>query len=110
MAHIHGEGSAPGLPAGADRGQTVSRVETPRKEDIQLWLTEQVAERLLLDIREIDVREPLSDYGLDSLHAIGILADLEDWLGREVPLDLIDEDSSIEALARHLSGNVRCGD
>ncbi|MEM9135719.1 MAG: beta-ketoacyl synthase N-terminal-like domain-containing protein, partial [Cyanobacteria bacterium P01_F01_bin.42] len=45
---------------------------------IQSWLTEQLIART--GIQTVDITEPLSRYGLDSLAAVRLTAELEDWL------------------------------
>lgn len=75
----------------------------PTAEVIQTWLISQIAERLLLDLHEIDIYESFDSYGLASLHVAAIASEIEDWLGREISLDLFDEYNTIERLARHLA-------
>src|SRR5205807_2381692 len=40
---------------------------------------------------------------MDSVQAVSMAADLEDWLGRELPATLVYDYPTIEGLARHLS-------
>ncbi len=71
--------------------------------EIQSWLVTQLAERLKRSPQEIDVREPFVRYGLDSIGAIGISGDLEQWLGRRLAPTLVYEYPTIAALARYLA-------
>ncbi len=73
------------LPAGAGRSQNGS---SPR-----------IAERRSVDRLAIDVRERFSRYGIDSMAASGLLADLAGRLGRPLPPTLVWEYPTIEALA-----------
>jgi acyl carrier protein len=80
--------------------------ETRNRFAIQNWLMTQVAESAGVEVSEIDPREPFASYGLSSVAAISLTADLEDWL--EVSLDptLAWDYPTIEALSSYLSGNV----
>ena len=70
---------------------------------IQLWLVTRISERLKVEPHTIDVREPFSRYGLDSLQAVSLSGDLEDWLGRKLSPTLVYDYSTIETLARYLA-------
>lgn len=72
------------------------------KAEVQSWLVEHVALELKVTSSDLDVRAPLAQYGLDSVRAIMLSADLEEWLGREVPATLLYDYPNIDALARHL--------
>ena len=71
--------------------QTAAPVEqktaTP-VEAIQAWLVQKLAEELSLDAATVDVTQPLTRYGLDSIDAVTLVADLEDWLDLELPSTL----------------------
>jgi acyl-CoA synthetase (AMP-forming)/AMP-acid ligase II/acyl carrier protein len=76
-------------------------------EAIQNWLVSKVSEYLKgnshhIDIQQIDVRKPLSNYGFDSLAAINFSNDLENWLGCRLSPTVLYEYHTIEALAMHL--------
>ncbi len=72
-------------------------------EEIQTWMVSQVAAELGMDPREIDVRKPLTRYGLDSMTGVVLSGELEVWLGRPLPPGLLADYASIDALARHLT-------
>lgn len=72
-------------------------------DDIRSWLVSQVARELGLEPQALDVRAPLSRFGLDSVASIGLACDLEDWLGRPVPPELLSDYPSIDTLARRLA-------
>jgi len=74
------------------------------RDEIQTWLITQVAERLKVNRRDVDIRKPFAHYGMDSVQAVSLSADLEDWLGRELSPTLAYEYPTIEALARYLAG------
>jgi acyl transferase domain-containing protein/acyl-CoA synthetase (AMP-forming)/AMP-acid ligase II/acyl carrier protein len=70
---------------------------------IRAWLVRHLAERLQLAAASFDGSGPLSRYGLDSLAAVGLAADLEQWLGRPVSETLVYDYPTIDAIARHLA-------
>ncbi len=76
----------------------------PRTEaEIRDWLIARVEKELELPPGKIDIRKPLSRFGLDSMVAVGLSADLEDWLGCSLSPTLLAEHPTIEALARRLA-------
>ncbi len=78
----------------------------PNVEIIQEWLVTQLAHELKVEAHQIDVREPFANYGLDSIAAVGLSGDLEDWLERPFPDTLLWDHPTIEVLARHLAADV----
>lgn len=75
-------------------------------EAIQAWLIANLAEALGVDRAQIDINEPFSDYGLDSLAAIGLVGDLEAWLGLRIEETLVWDYPTIEALSHHLAAEI----
>jgi len=71
---------------------------------IEDWLVRQVAELLGTSQAEIDVREPLANYGLSSMAAVSLSGDLEDWLGKPLSPTLAWDYPTIELLSKHLAG------
>jgi len=74
-------------------------------EVIQAWLVSKLSERLGIESREIDIREPFASYGLGSTEAVSLAGELADWLGGKLSPALVYEYPTIEALARHLAGS-----
>jgi acyl transferase domain-containing protein/acyl-CoA synthetase (AMP-forming)/AMP-acid ligase II/acyl carrier protein len=81
-----------------------SRQETKTTAEIQSWLVAQVATLLKVRSQEVDVRKPFAHYGMDSLQAVSLSSDLEEWLGRDLSPTLVYDYPNIETLARHLAG------
>jgi acyl transferase domain-containing protein/acyl-CoA synthetase (AMP-forming)/AMP-acid ligase II/acyl carrier protein len=79
------------------------------EEQIQQWLIDKVAELLSLSTHQVNVQEPLADYGLSSLAAVRLSGELQDWL--EIPLDptLLYDYSSIADLTQELAQRKRNG-
>lgn len=74
-------------------------------EAIQHWLVAQLAEQLSLDASTISVSEPLTRYGLDSIDAVTMVGDLEDWLELELPSTLFWDHPTIGQSAQYLADN-----
>jgi acyl-CoA synthetase (AMP-forming)/AMP-acid ligase II/acyl carrier protein len=75
----------------------------PTEEAIQAWLVSHLAVYLKLQPDEIDIRESLAHYGLDSSVAITLTGELADWLGCQLEPTLFWEYPSIEVLAEYLA-------
>lgn len=74
--------------------------------EIQAWLVTRLEKELDLVPGKLDVTKPVSRYGLDSIVAVTLAADLEDWLERPIPPGILAEYPSIEAIARHLASST----
>lgn len=71
---------------------------------IRSFLVERIARRLHLEPAALDSRQPLASFGLDSLSAVQLAGELEEWLQRPLSPVLIYDYPSIDALALHLAG------
>lgn len=83
-----------------DVKSTISPVET-----LQNWLILQLASQLSLDASTIKVSEPLTRYGLDSIDAVTLVGDLEEWLDLELPDTLFWDHASIAQASQFLADN-----
>ncbi len=72
-------------------------------EVIQQWLVTCLAAQFDIAPQEIDVCKPITEYGLDSIAAVSLAGDLEDWLGLELSPTLVWDYPVIEILARYLA-------
>jgi|ERR1041385_4583228 acyl carrier protein len=70
---------------------------------IRSWIVAHIAAELGLDPQEIDVREPFAHYGMDSVVAVGMSGELEEWLGISLSPTLLWEYPTIASLASHLA-------
>ncbi|MBS2962972.1 AMP-binding protein [Actinocrinis puniceicyclus] len=70
---------------------------------IEQRLCRDLAERLGLAQNKVDPARPVAEYGLGSVDMVGIVGDLEEWLGRKLPATLLWEQPTIEALAEYLA-------
>ena len=67
------------------------------------WLTDRVAEFAMLPAEEIDPSRPFTEYGLDSVYAVQLCAQLHDVHGLEVDPVLTVVHPSVERLSAHLT-------
>lgn len=91
-------------------GASAASAQARRREAIQEWLLSKLSEALAADPSEIDVREPLSTYGLGSITAVTMTGDLESWLRIELSPTLFWEYPTIEGLTVYLDERVETGE
>jgi acyl carrier protein len=89
-------------------GETTElRNQSPPKslttEEIRVWLTSKFAEVLGVDPREIDSSEPLTNYGLGSIQALTLVAELEEWMDRTLPATLLWDCSTLDEIIDYVS-------
>ncbi len=82
-----------------------SNTEANPTQIIQQWLINQLADQLSLDSSTIEVSEPLTRYGLDSIDAVTLVGDLEDALDLELPDTLFWDHPTIEKSSQYLVEN-----
>nr|QVV57684.1 beta-ketoacyl synthase [Myxococcales bacterium] len=78
----------------------------PSFDSLQAWLVTHLADLRGLDPRAVDPRERFYRYGLDSVGATRLIADLSAHLGRSLPPTLVWEHPTLEDLARHLTSST----
>lgn len=86
---------------------TNTKGEPPSALAIEDWLVNEVANRLGVNSADINVREPFASYGLDSVEAVGLSGELENWLALCLPETLVWDYPTIESLAAYLAESVR---
>ncbi|MGK7957874.1 MAG: acyl carrier protein [Crocosphaera sp.] len=79
-------------------------------ETVQNWLIKQLAEQLRLDPASIKITEPFTRYGLDSIDAVTLVGDLEDWLDLDLPDTLFWDHPTVEKSANYLKENYDLAD
>jgi amino acid adenylation domain-containing protein len=73
------------------------------RDDIVAWLSSRVAGQLGIRSEEVDTRQPFASFGIGSLQAIRVAADLEEWLGRKLNPTLVYDYPTIDSLAQFLA-------
>ena len=70
---------------------------------IENWLVENLAQRLGISASAIDINEPFANSGLNSLAAVSLSADIEDWLEIKLSPTIVYDYPNIAELAKYLS-------
>ncbi|MFI7586202.1 beta-ketoacyl synthase N-terminal-like domain-containing protein [Spongisporangium articulatum] len=70
------------------------------------WLRDAVADLLDLDASEIDPERPLTELGISSRDAVGLVGELEDYLDRDLDATLVWQTPTILDLARLLASGA----
>lgn len=96
----------PGQGSPRDERGDPSLVTSETTETLTRWLISQLADRLELDPQQIDPHQELIDYGLNSIEAVSLSGDLENFLGRRLSPTLLWDYPTISALARHLADDL----
>ncbi|HEX2094222.1 MAG TPA: AMP-binding protein [Longimicrobiaceae bacterium] len=79
----------------------------PSSERIAGWLQARLAHQVGMEAAAIDIRLPFSHYGLDSVTAVSVAAELEALLDLKLPATLVWDHPTIDELARHLASAAR---
>ena len=74
---------------------------------IENWLIERISRSTGISPQEINVRETFAHYGLDSVQAVRLSAELEDWLECKLAPTLAYDYPTIESLAQYLGELTR---
>ena len=85
--------------------ETSSQTINNQSNQIQNWLIENLAQRLGVPASEIDTNEPFASSGLNSLDAVSLSADLEDWLDLKLSPTIVFDYPNIRELAVYLSNS-----
>lgn len=83
------------------------RKEFPIEEEIKAWLVSNIAAIIEIDPELIDVQKPLENYGIDSMQAMNLSGDMQEWLGCQLSPTVVWDYPTIELLARHLIQDKR---
>ncbi len=71
---------------------------------IQAWLVTYLANELALEPHEIDVHMPFDRLGLDSVTAMVLTGELEQWLGRHLDPELVLAHGTVARISSFLEG------
>ncbi|MBT2398894.1 acyl carrier protein [Streptomyces sp. ISL-100] len=82
-------------------GQNLSR------EELTAWLKERVAEHVEMSADDIRSDELLAGYGLDSVYAFAVIADIEDRLGITLESTVMWDNPTLDALVVAISAEMR---
>ena len=76
------------------------QLESP---EVLSWLTVKFADWLEVAPDELDAKQPISSYGLDSISAVTLSVQLEEELGVELDTAVLWDRPTLENLAEHLA-------
>lgn len=71
--------------------------------DLAGWIAARLAKDMRMPVEKIDRRASFARYGLDSLKAVKLVSDLEDYLDQRIDVTVVWDHPTIEDLARHLT-------
>ncbi len=74
---------------------------------IQAWLMSKIAKRLQVNPSSINVQQPFTSFGLDSVEIVNFSSQLEDLLGSRLSPTLLYDYPTIEVLSQHLESIKR---
>ncbi len=86
---------------------TESTLQEHSLEEIRAWLTERVAEMLETPATEVDPDRSLADYGLDSVSAFTVIADVEDHFGLFIEPTLLWDHPSVNGVSEALLAELK---
>lgn len=95
-----------GAESSADRadpgpGSPTARPRTP--EEVQDWMVAYLARILETSPADIDVDASFEQFALDSVNAIGMTGDLEEWLGARIDPMTVYDYPTIRSMSRYLA-------
>ena len=93
----------PRAPEVADPAPPARTGESRSADAIEQWILARLGERLNVMPSRLDPRDPFVTFGLDSLSAVRLSGQLEEWLGRTLSPTLVFEHPTPQALARFLN-------
>jgi acyl-CoA synthetase (AMP-forming)/AMP-acid ligase II/acyl carrier protein len=84
-------------------GHFVLHPRTVTAKEVEAWLTRRLATRLRLKPSQVQAATPFIEFGMSSLDAVEIAAELARWLGRPLSPTAIYNYPTVAALARWLA-------
>jgi len=78
-------------------------------DEIRDWIVASLATLLELDPGEIDPTEPVTALGIDSMQYLGMIGDLEDWLGCRFTDNPLIDYPTVSSLAEFVAGQLQLG-
>ena len=98
--------NAVGEKFGITAGQDTPSAKPTNVDDIRNWLAVTIAAKLKTDAARIDYDTSFSQMGLDSLAAIGISVQIEQWLNTEIEATILYQHPTISQLSNYLASKV----
>lgn len=77
--------------------------DVPSAAAIERWIRDRISQLFEIRLDEINLHKPIATYGVDSVEAAALAEELEAWLGRPVPPDLVWEWASTLEISQRLA-------
>lgn len=103
---IHQDHSASHYGTAPEMGFATAGISDSQRH-LRIWLATRIAARVKTTPEKLDINQPFSSFGLDSLSAVRLAGEISDYLGRSIPPTLAYEYPTIALLAQHLSGETK---
>lgn len=81
------------------------KVSPPTHQAVYEKVTSMLADSFKIDKSAVDTAQPLTDYGLDSLDAVIVAADMEEWLEVMLPTTLLWDCKNIDEVVEYIIEN-----
>lgn len=82
---------------------TSTSAQSRSAQEIQDWITAKLAAELQTEPGAIDINQPFTGFGVDSIAIFTLTGDLAEWLGHDLRATLLWEYPNIAALSQHLA-------
>ena len=89
--------------SGSREPATVRRATLSGSLEVASWIRKALAKLLGVGVDQIDMTKPFASFGVDSITAVRLSGELQEWLGRPVPPTVAYDYPTIDKLAAHLS-------
>ena len=73
--------------------------------DVEAWLRTWISRRLAVPAGQIDPLKPFADFGIDSVSAVELSAELGEWLQAPLPATIVWDFPNIRVLAGGVTGS-----
>lgn len=83
--------------------------EVPTADEIAEWMIQQLATLLDIPPQEIDPDASVTVLGIDSMQYLGMIGDLEDWLGCRFEDNPLIDYPTVNGLAEFVSDQLQRG-
>ncbi|MBJ6352985.1 MULTISPECIES: acyl carrier protein [unclassified Acinetobacter] len=75
-------------------------------EQITNFIIERLANLSQIPVDHFDVNQPLANYGVDSIHALSLCAELEEWLKIEIDPTFAWDYPTISLMASYILSEI----
>ncbi len=78
------------------------KMETLEVRDIENFIRKKIADALKINPDKVDISTSFESYGIDSITAVRMVGELEEFLDIELPATLLWEYNNIQKLSKYL--------